>query len=208
LRCGLLRLRDRSLLVSYQPSPKLRKKIFASNDDHHIAVDIRAQAQKAIRSLGVTDGPHGRGEEVTSVDRGIPTADRDATRRSLSTPVVTGDGTLADKVISKPFGLASYERFDNLSRLRSRNSEQAATQSFSSSSRATTGTPAPMGISNGDSYSDLGYQNTWDVTRAQAGTTGIMVNYSGATWPAAFAPSTPYSNATQNRKYPCTRALS
>jgi monoamine oxidase len=31
----------------------------------------------------------------------------------------------------------------------------------------------------GETYSDLGYQNTWEVSRAQAGTTGILVNYTG-----------------------------
>jgi monoamine oxidase len=56
----------------------------------------------------------------------------------------------------------------------------------------------PWGVSNGDSYTDLGYQNTWDVTRAQAGPTGIMVNYSGGNVAGAFSPSTPYSNATQS----------
>ena len=59
-------------------------------------------------------------------------------------------------------------------------------------------TSGAWGISNGDSYSDLGYQNTWDVTRAQTGATGILVNYSGGNVAGAFAPSTPYSNATQN----------
>jgi monoamine oxidase len=32
---------------------------------------------------------------------------------------------------------------------------------------------------NGDSYSDTGYQISWDVTRAQAGASGILVNYTG-----------------------------
>jgi monoamine oxidase len=32
---------------------------------------------------------------------------------------------------------------------------------------------------NGDSYADTGYQDTWEVTRAQAGTAGILVNYTG-----------------------------
>jgi monoamine oxidase len=56
----------------------------------------------------------------------------------------------------------------------------------------------PWGISNGDSYSDLGYQNTWDVTRGQAGTTGILVGYSGGDVAGAFSPFMPYSNASQN----------
>ena len=37
----------------------------------------------------------------------------------------------------------------------------------------------PWGISTGTSYSDTGYQNGWDVTRAQNGATGIMVDYTG-----------------------------
>ena len=37
----------------------------------------------------------------------------------------------------------------------------------------------PWGISNGSSFSDTGYQNTWDVTRAQAGATGILVDFTG-----------------------------
>jgi monoamine oxidase len=35
------------------------------------------------------------------------------------------------------------------------------------------------GKSTGASYADTGYQNTWDVTRAQAGATGILVDYTG-----------------------------
>ncbi len=37
----------------------------------------------------------------------------------------------------------------------------------------------PWGIGNGSTYSDTGYQNTWDVTRAQDGDTGILVDYTG-----------------------------
>jgi monoamine oxidase len=33
---------------------------------------------------------------------------------------------------------------------------------------------------NGSTYADTGYQNTWEVTRAQAGTSGILVDYTGA----------------------------
>ena len=43
----------------------------------------------------------------------------------------------------------------------------------------------PWGISTGTSYSDTGYQNTWDVTRAQAGSTGILVDYTGGGVPLA-----------------------
>src|SRR5438874_1295704 len=57
---------------------------------------------------------------------------------------------------------------------------------------------AQVGISNGASYADTGYQNTWDVTRSQAGTTGILVDYTGGNVAGSFAPSTPYSSAATN----------
>jgi monoamine oxidase len=43
----------------------------------------------------------------------------------------------------------------------------------------------PWGIGTGGTYSDTGYQNTWDVTRAQDGTTGILVDYTGGGVPLA-----------------------
>jgi monoamine oxidase len=61
-------------------------------------------------------------------------------------------------------------------------------------------TNGPWGLSNGDVYADLGFQNAWDVTRAQAGTQGIMNNYTGGNVAGALAQSTPYSNASNNPK--------
>ncbi len=43
----------------------------------------------------------------------------------------------------------------------------------------------PWGIGNGSTYSDTGYQNTWEVTRAQDGATGILVDYTGGGVPLA-----------------------
>jgi monoamine oxidase len=37
----------------------------------------------------------------------------------------------------------------------------------------------PWGITTGTSFADTGYQNSWDVTRAQNGATGILVDYTG-----------------------------
>jgi monoamine oxidase len=49
--------------------------------------------------------------------------------------------------------------------------------------------------SNGNVYSDLGIQNTWEVSRGQAGASGLLVDYSGGNVAAVYKPSTPYSNA-------------
>lgn len=49
----------------------------------------------------------------------------------------------------------------------------------------------------GETYSDLGYQATWEVTRGQAGTPGILVNYSGGAYAESFAGASPLVRAQQ-----------
>ena len=44
----------------------------------------------------------------------------------------------------------------------------------------------PWGLSTGSSFADTGYQSTWDVTRAQPGSTGILVNYTGGSISDSF----------------------
>jgi monoamine oxidase len=50
---------------------------------------------------------------------------------------------------------------------------------------------------NGATYADTGYQNTWDVTRAQPGASGILVDYTGGTIGASFGSGTPTDRASQ-----------
>lgn len=52
------------------------------------------------------------------------------------------------------------------------------------------------GVSNGSSYSDTGYQAGWDVTRAQPGSAGIMVFYSGGATTGAMEATQAYSGIT------------
>jgi monoamine oxidase len=49
--------------------------------------------------------------------------------------------------------------------------------------------------SNGNVYADNGFQNAWDVSRAQPGAAGILVDYGGGSYASSFRPSTPYSSA-------------
>ncbi|HYN93137.1 MAG TPA: FAD-dependent oxidoreductase [Pilimelia sp.] len=48
---------------------------------------------------------------------------------------------------------------------------------------------------NGETYADTGYQNTWEVTRGQAGTPGILVDYTGGRAGADFGTLTPAAYA-------------
>ena len=49
----------------------------------------------------------------------------------------------------------------------------------------------------GETYADTGYQNTWEVTRAQPGTAGILVDYTGGKIGASFDNGTPAERAAQ-----------
>jgi monoamine oxidase len=51
--------------------------------------------------------------------------------------------------------------------------------------------------SNGETFSDRGYQNTWEVTRGQNGSSGILVDYTGGTIGASFGSGTPRTRAQQ-----------
>jgi monoamine oxidase len=48
---------------------------------------------------------------------------------------------------------------------------------------------------NGDTVSDRGYQNTWEVTRAQPGSAGLLVNFTGGNVGSSFGSGTAASHA-------------
>jgi monoamine oxidase len=52
---------------------------------------------------------------------------------------------------------------------------------------------------NGNTYADTGYQNTWEVTRAQDGTTGILVDYTGGGVPLASFAGDPTNQSLVNK---------
>jgi monoamine oxidase len=50
---------------------------------------------------------------------------------------------------------------------------------------------------NGETFADTGYQNTWEVSRAQPGAPGILVNYTGGNIGASFGSGTPATRAKE-----------
>jgi monoamine oxidase len=50
---------------------------------------------------------------------------------------------------------------------------------------------------NGNTIADTGYQNTWEVTRAQSGREGILVDYTGGNIGGSFGSGTPEARAVQ-----------
>ncbi len=60
-------------------------------------------------------------------------------------------------------------------------------------------TPGPWGLSNGNVYTDNGFQNAWDTSAGEpGGASGLLVDYAGGNYAGSFKPSTPYSSAADN----------
>ena len=181
-------------LLAYQPSPKGFAVFGVSDEQYHIAGGNQQLPERIAATL-----PDVRtGTRMTAI----------AKNSDGSVGLTFADGSRAtyDHVIlTLPFAVLrtlDYARagFDDLKKTAitqlgaGRNTKLQL--QFASRYWNTSG---PWGVSNGDSYTDLGYMNTWDVTRAQAGATGIMVNYSGGNVAGSFSPPQPYSNASQSQ---------
>ncbi len=63
-------------------------------------------------------------------------------------------------------------------------------------SRGWAGTGAWPGVSNGSTFSDTGYQASWDVTRAQSGAPGILCLYSGGSVTSSMRTTSAFATAT------------
>lgn len=63
-------------------------------------------------------------------------------------------------------------------------------------SRIWAGTGAWPGIANGASYADAGYQQTWDASRSQAGTSGLINNYTGGAVSLAQGTALPFATVS------------
>jgi monoamine oxidase len=61
------------------------------------------------------------------------------------------------------------------------------------------GTGPWPGISNGSTYSDTGYQASWEATRAQPGTPGILVQYSGGNVTDAMVTRSAFATSSDPR---------
>src|SRR5262245_47517954 len=56
--------------------------------------------------------------------------------------------------------------------------------------------PGPWGLSTGTTFADTGYQSSWEVSRAQRGTSGILVGYAGGSGAVEMAQVQPAPHTT------------
>lgn len=185
-------------LLAYQPSPKGFAIFGVSDERYHIQggnqrlPEAIADALPDIRLRSRLTAIEVRADRTVALSFDTPAGARQV---------------LADQVIlTLPFAVLrtldiSGAGFDSMKRkaINELGAGRNAKLQLQFKSRYWNGS-GPWGISNGSSYTDLGYQNTWDVSRAQGGTAGLIVNYTGGDVAGAFQPSSPYSRADANPK--------
>jgi len=192
-------------LLAYQPQPG-QFRIFGASDERYHVTGGNEQVPRAMAAYIQASGS---GVNLNT---------------SLSGILLNGDGSytlsflrgnqkssaVADRVIlAMPFSVlrtilssgSSYTRagFDSL--------KQTAIQQLGYGSNSKLhmqfsgrlwNQSGPWGISTGYSFSDLAYQNSWDVSRGQGGATGILVNYTGGNQGASLSDPSMLATYTQN----------
>ncbi len=186
-------------LLGYKARPGNFSIFGASNERYHIAGGNERLPQAIAADLVARGTAVRTGWRMSSV-----------ARRSDGSYALVFDGVkapvVADEVVlALPFAVLrdldySKAGFDSLKNTaiqelgRGRNDKLQ----LQFTSRPWNGTGAWPGISNGSTYADTGYQNTWDVSRGQSGASGILVDYTGGNVAGSFKPSTPYSDASSS----------
>ncbi len=185
-------------LLAYQPSPQTMM-IFGESDERYHVRGGNQQVPEAIAAY--------LGERVVTGHRLACIRETAGGRYQLSLVRAgqTVEQTFDHVVLALPFAAYTFEYqqagFDALKR-------QAITQlgrghngklQLQFNQRNWIGTGPWPGVSNGSSFSDTGYQASWDATRKQAGTPGILNLYSGGRVTDAMRTTTAFATAADAR---------
>jgi len=184
-------------LLGFQPKPG-NFSIFGKSDERYHIVGGNQQLPTAIAN-SLPAGSINLNWKMTAI---VNNSDGSSTL-TFSTPSGTQTATFDRVILTIPFSVLrtlDYKKA-NFDRLK----QTAITQlgygtnsklQLQFDTRFWNGTGAWPGVSTGNIYTDVGFQNTWDVTRGQPGTMGIVVDYTGGNVGASFQPNGPYSGSS------------
>jgi monoamine oxidase len=183
-------------LLGFQPSAG-GFSIFGTSDERFHIIGGNQQLPQSI-AASLPDGSIKLKWGMTAIAR-----NNDGTLTvTFSTPGGAKTATFDHVILTMPFSVLrtldySQARFNSLK-------QTAITQlgygtnsklQLQFDARFWNGTGAWPGVSTGNIYTDVGFQNAWDVTRGQPGRTGIIVDYTGGKVGDSFKPSKPYSTS-------------
>jgi monoamine oxidase len=179
-------------LLAYSGQGQLR--IFGpSNEKYHV---VGGNDQITAGMAAALSGQITRNSELVAIQRNSNGSWDLSFREGLTTRAVTADRV----VLALPFSIlrssVDISKAGFSSRKRTAIREQGMGTNSKLHVQFTSRHWESLG-SNGDTFADTGYQNTWDVTRAQRGASGILVDYTGGKIGASFGGGTPSSRARQ-----------
>ncbi len=186
-------------LLGYQPHPNTFEVFGESDERFHIrggnqrlpeaiAADLGAAVQTGHKLVRLAKTPNQR--YCCTFERGASTIDVVSDFVVLALPFAV----LANVDTSGAgFDAKKQDAITNLGRGHNGKLQLQFSQ------RGWNGTGPWSGTSNGSSFSDTGYQASWDVTRAQPGTPGILVLYSGGGVTDAMKTTSPFATATDGK---------
>lgn len=182
-------------LLGYQPSPG-QFSIFGLSDERYHLRGGNDQLPRAI-AAALPAGSVLAGWKLTKLATNADGTQTLTFALGKTTRTVTADHT----VLALPLGVLqtldwSVAGFDQCKR------EQIAAMRMGANAklhlqftrRLWNGKGAWPGVSSGESYTDAGYQNSWDVSRAQPGAEGLLVEYAGGTPARTFDAGTPFAD--------------
>ena len=191
-------------LLAYQPSPG-QFSIFGASDERYHMRGGNQQLPKAI-AAALPAKSINTGWALTTLVRNADGTQTLTFSVGTQTRTVVADHT----ILAVPLGILKTLNFSaagfdarKLGQIASMRMGRNDKLQLQFTRRLWNGTGTWPGVSSGESYADTGYQNTWDVTRAQPGTEGILVDYTGGDVAGAFTASRPFldQSSPQVRAY-------
>jgi monoamine oxidase len=182
------------LLMGYQTNPGDFNIWGLSNERYHITGG-NDQLPRAIAGC-LPDGTIRHGWSLQAVRANADGTQTLTFAEAGATRTVTADHTIlcVPLPVLKQLDL-SRAGFDSrmTSLLRDARMGHCTKLNMQFSTRPWRGTGAWPGVSAGDCFTDLPVQQTWDTTKIQPGTGGILIQYHGGGLARALAPAGPFS---------------
>ncbi|WP_067818172.1 flavin monoamine oxidase family protein [Actinomadura kijaniata] len=181
------------LLMGYQPNPG-HFNVWGLSDERYRIVGGNDRLPKAI-AASLPSGSVQRGWRLLAVraaSGGTQTLTFDV---GGTTKTVTADHTILTVPLPVLQRLdTSGAGFDPLmtNLLRDARMGHCTKLNMQFDRRTWVGTGPWPGVSSGDCFTDLPFQQVWDTTKGQPGTAGVLVQYHGGDRAAALKPSSPF----------------
>jgi len=182
-------------LLAYQPNPKGFAVFGESDEKYHIRGGNQLLPEAIASSLGVGSTVQ-LGHALQKIKKTAAGRYELTFKKGASTVLVTADyvvlalpfAVLRDlDYVQADFDPLKTQAIEELGRGRNGKTQLQFTQ------RLWNQTGPWPGTSNGSTYSDAGYQSSWEASRGQAGPAGILVAYSGGSVTGALAASSPFA---------------